>query len=254
MDRDLLNNDVADKTNNYIFNSSYQFAEDTLAGIYLIYRDDTTSDNDSPFFIGFHSEAELTDEIEFWFDAAYVLGKDGSGDISAYGFDAGLIYVFDVDFEPYITLGYAFGSGDNNPESGKDKNFRQTGLQGNEGDFNGVVDFLYYGEVFDPELSNMSIITAGLGINPTEESSIDVVYHYYRQTKASAELRESAIDAEPDGINKSLGNEVDLILGYEGFSERVAVGIFLGYFIPGDAFPESNGNAFLSKIIMEYEF
>ncbi len=254
MDRDLLNNDVADKTNNYIFSSSYEFAEDTLAGIYLVYRNDTTSENDSPFFIGFHSEAELTDELEFWADAAYVTGNDGDNEISGFGFDVGAVYSFDTFFEPYITLAYAFGSGDGNAEDGKDKNFRQTGLQGNEGDFNGVVDFLYYGEVFDPELSNMSIITAGLGINPTEESSIDIIYHHYRQTKASAELRESAIEAEPDGVNKSLGNEIDLILGYEGFGERIAVGIFFGYFIPGDAFPEANGNAFLSRIIMEYEF
>jgi len=254
VDRDLINDDVADKTNNYIFNSSYEFKEDTLAGIYLVYRDDTTSENNSPFFIGFHSEAELTDEIEFWADAAYVAGKDGDNDISAFGFDVGVIYIFDTFFEPYITLGYAFGSGDGDPEDSKDKNFRQTGLQGNEGDFNGAVDFLYYGEVFDPELSNLSIITAAIGVNPTEETSIDLVYHYYRQAKASEEIRESAIDADPDGINKSLGNEIDLILGYEGFGERVAFGLFFGYFIPGDAFPSDSGNAFLTKILMEYEF
>ena len=166
----------------------------------------------------------------------------------------GLVYAFDIDFEPYITLAYAFGSGDSNPDDGTDKNFRQTGLQGNEGDFNGVIDFLYYGEVFDPELSNMSIFTVGLGTNPNEETSIDLVYHYYRQIEASEELREIGIDAEPSGESKDLGHEIDLILGYEGFSERVAVGIFFGYFIPGDAFSSSSGNAFLSKIIMEYEF
>ena len=254
IDRDLINNDVADKTNNYIFSSIYEFKEDTLAGIYLIYRDDTTNENNSPFFIGFHSEAELTDEIEFWADAAYVTGKDGDNKISGFGFDLGAVYSFETYFEPYITLGYAFGTGDSNSEDGKDKNFRQTGLQGNEGDFNGVVDFKYYGEVFDPELSNMSIFTAAFGLNPNEETSIDLVFHHYRQTKASVEIRDSAIDAEPDGLNKSLGNEIDLILGYEGFGERIAVGVFFGYFIPGNAYPSEAGNAFLSKIIMEYEF
>jgi alginate production protein len=100
----------------------------------------------------------------------------------------------------------------------------------------------------------MSIITAALGVNPSEETSIDLVYHYYRQAKASEEIRDSAIDADPDGINKSLGHEIDLILGYEALSEKVAVGLFFGYFIPGDAFPPDSGNAFLTKILMEYEF
>ena len=76
-------------------------------------------------------------------------------------------------------------------------------------------DFLYYGELFDPELSNLLILTAGTGINMTEESSIDIVYHYYLQHKASDELRDAGIDAEPDGESKRLGSEIDLIIGYE---------------------------------------
>ena len=254
VDRDLLNDDVSDKIDNYIFNTIYEFGEDTLAGIYLIYRNDTTEENESPFFVGFHSEAEVTDELEFWADVAYVTGESGSNDISGFGLDIGLVYAFDIEPEPYFTIAYAFGTGDSDPEDGKDKNFRQTGLQGNESDYNGVVDFKYYGEVFDPELSNMSIFTAAIGINPNEETSIDLIYHYYRQSKASEELREIGIDAEPNGKSKDLGSEIDLILGYEGFGERVAVGLFLGYFIPGDAFPSDSGNAFLTKIIMEYEF
>ena len=146
--------------------------------------------------------------------------------------------------EPSFTLGYAFGS----------REFRQTGLEGNEGDFNGVVDFLYYGELLEPELSNISIFTADTGINPTEETSIDFVYHYYIQTEATDELRDSNIDTDPNGINKSLGSEIDLILGYEQKEEKLAVALSFGYFIPGKAFPSDAANSFLAKIVMAYAF
>lgn len=100
----------------------------------------------------------------------------------------------------------------------------------------------------------MSIISAGTGINPTEESSIDLVYHYYFQSKASDELRDSNLDIEPNGIDKSLGSEIDLILGYEQKEEKLAIALSFGYFIPGSAFPSDAVNGFLTKLILAYEF
>ena len=173
------------------------------------------------------------------------------------GFDLGSTYVFEVPLEPSITLGYAFGTGDRNLDDGKDKNFRQTGLQANEGDFNGVTDFNYYGELFDPELSNLSIFTIGAGIIPIEEKcSIDLVYHYYLQNEASDSLRDVGIDAEPDGQSKSLGSEIDLIIGYvnEGSKSIFELAFVLGYFIPGKAFPSDAENSFLAKLVVQVEF
>ncbi len=131
----------------------------------------------------------------------------------------------------------------------------QTGLQGNESDFNGAADFLYYGQLFDPELNNMSIFTAGVGVNPTEEtSSIDLVYHYYVQTEARESLADTGIDADPDGQQKSLGSEIDLVLGYEGEESGFAAALVLGYFIPGNAFPSDSENSFLANLTLEYRF
>jgi alginate production protein len=244
VNRDLLRKDAGDKTNNYAVYSTYYFNEDTNIAAYFLARDDTTGENNSPIFLGVHSDGEVSGNMDYWLELAYVTGKEGSNSISGFGFDVGSTYAFDVRFEPSLTLGYAFGS----------REFRQSGLQGNEGDFNGVVDFLYYGEFFEPELSNMSIITTGTGINPTEESSIDLVYHYYFQTKALDELRDSNLDVEPNGINNSLGNEIDLILGYEQKEEKLAIAISFGYFIPGSAFPSDAINGFLAKLVMAYEF
>ena len=254
VDRDLINDDVSDRINNYIVYSSYPINEETNVGAYFIYRDDRSNENESPVFLGLHSDGEITDTLEYWIEAAYVTGKSGSDTISGFGFDIGFTYVYDTDFEPSLTLGYAFGTGDSDPESGKDRNFRQTGLQGNESDFNGAVDFIYYGELFDPELSNMSIFTAGVGIVPFEETSIDLIYHYYLQAAEADSLRNSAIDAEPNGESKELGSEIDFILGAEQIAGRVSFALVLGYFLPGDAFGSEADNAFLTKFILEYEF
>ena len=244
VNRDFINRDAGDKTNNYVAYLSYFFNEDTNIAAYFLGRDDTTGENNSPKYVGFHSDGEATDTIDYWLELAYAFGEEGANNISGLGFDLGFTYAFDLMPEPSFTLGYAFGSED----------FRQSGLQGNETDFNGVVDFLYYGELFEPNLSNLSIFTGGVGLNPTEDTSIDFIYHYYIQTKASEEIFESEIDADPDGINKSLGSEIDLVLGYEQQEEKIAFAVTFGYFIPGSAFPEDAVNAFSTKILFEYEF
>jgi len=245
VDKDLINRDAGDKTNNYITYWTYNFSEDTNAAAYFVFRDNTKDEEESAITLGFHSDGDFTESLGYWLELAYVFGTHDGSEIEGVGFDFGSTYAFDVTPEPSVTLAYAFGG----------KNFMQTGLQGNESDFNGAADFLYYGQLFDPELSNMSIFTAGVGVNPTEEtSSIDLVYHYYIQTEARDSLADAGIDADPDGRNKSLGSEIDLVLGYEGEESGFAAALVLGYFIPGKAFPDDSENSFLANLTLEYRF
>ena len=257
VDRDLLNDDVSDRVNNYFAYGTYTISEETYVAAYFLIFDDRSDEDNSPIFFGIHSDGDITESLGYWLELAYVAGKDGSDKIRGVGFDVGSTYAFDLPLEPSITLGYAFGTGDANPDVGEDKNFRQTGLQANEGDFNGVADFNYYGELFDPELSNLSIFTVGAGINLIEEKcSIDLVYHYYLQNVATDSLRDVGIDAEPDGRNKSLGSEIDLIIGFvnEGSKGIFELAFVLGYFIPGKAFPSEAENSFLAKLVVQVEF
>ncbi len=245
VDVDLLNRDAGDKTNNYITYWTYNFSEDTNIAAYFIFRDDTKDETESAITFGAHSDGDLTESLGYWLELAYAIGTNDGSDINGIGFDIGSTYVIYPTLEPSVTLGYAFGG----------KNFMQTGLQGNEGDFNGVADFLYYGELFAPELNNLSIFTAGAGINPTEEtSSIDLVYHYYLQTESRQSLVHTGIDADPDGTDKSLGSEADLVLGYEGGENGFAAALVLGYFIPGKAFPPDAADSFLANLTLEYRF
>ena len=50
-------------------------------------------------------------------------------------------------------MGWAWGSGDQEPQSGNNGTFRQTGFQDNNDKWSGVTSFRYYGELVDPELS-----------------------------------------------------------------------------------------------------
>lgn len=256
VDRDLLNDQDEARTNDYIAYGTYAITEETNAAAYVVARDDRSAENNSPVFFGIHSDGDVTDSLDYWLELAYVLGKDRSNKIRGVGFDLGSTYIFDPLLEPSITLGYAFGTGDGDPNDGVDNGFRQTGLQGNESDFNGAADFKYYGELFDPELSNLSIITAAVGIKPTETSSIDLVYHSYHQEKASDSLSDVGIDITPDGLSRNLGNEFDLITGYEyeGIENNFELALMLGYFIPGQAFPSRSENSFLTKLVVQFEF
>lgn len=258
VDRDLLNSDEKERIYNYGFYANYETEheeKEKILGAYAFLRDDRSQDNESPIFLGIQGEGDLTENLEYWLDTAFVFGESGDNDIRAFGFDIGSIYQFDLPFEPSVTLSYAFGSGDSNPEDGTDSNFRQSGLQSNEGSFNGAADFKYYGEIFDPELSNIHILSAGFGINPTEQSSIDIVYHYYRQHRAADFIRDSALNTDPNGTTKDIGNEFDLVLGYERIrTPKLEAALKLGYLLPGEAFASNSENIFLVKFEIQYEF
>jgi alginate production protein len=251
--RDLFNAENRERVNNYLLYGTYDLSKDIMLAAYTLLRNDRSPDRERPIFFGLHSSGELLiDDLDYWLELAHVRGRDGSRKIRGIGFDLGAAYEFDLPWKPSVAIGYAFGSGDADPKGRVDKSFRQTGLQDNEDRFHGVTSFKYYGELFDPELSNLQIFTAGIGIQPTRKSSIDLVYHYYLQHKAANEIRDTSIDADPSGRSKRLGAEIDLIIGYEEI-RNLEMKLALGYFIPGKAFPKAS-NAFFTGLEIEINF
>ena len=140
--------------------------------------------------------------IEYWLDAAAVFGDEtfteysgmtgsrvvevvDSHSVSGGGFDLGGTWFLPLFGRTAVTAGYAYGSGDPGMEEFRDTGFRQTGLQDNSDKFLGVASFRYYGELLDPELSNLHVVTAGVGLRFFKKSSIDLVYHWYRQAQAA---------------------------------------------------------------------
>lgn len=159
------------------------------------------------------------DERVFDFDEAVdglrVVDDVSEFSIAGTAFDLGVTWRTDLPGELSVTLSYARGSGDNDFDDGHDRSFRQTGLQDNNGKFRGVDRFRYYGELFRPELSNMEIATLSVGRQILTDSSVEVVYHQYRQIDLLNRIRDSRININPTGLDTDLGQELDFVLGLE---------------------------------------
>ena len=152
----------------------------------------------------------------------------------------------------FLTAGWAYGEGDGDLRDGSDNNFRQTGLQDNNGRFGGVTSFRYYGELVDPELANLHIGTLGLGYRITRRSSLDLVGHYYRQDQPARRLIDSDLDKRANGVDRELGWEVDAILGWRP-QRAWDFEVVLAWFSPGEAF-ENADDAWLSKAQVRYRY
>jgi alginate production protein len=253
--KDVLNPRRGDGINNYVLYASYNPLEDLVFDAYAIVRDDQSSpERRRPVFVGLRSRGEPIEDLDYWLDVGYVGGWEGSTRLHGWGIDLGATYEFQVALKPALTLGFAYGSGDGNPGDHTDRSFRQTGLQENESDFGGATDFKYYGEVLDPELSNLAILTAGVGIRPSDKFSVDLVYHFYLQPHSAAFLRDAGIDAEPSGRSRRLGSELDLIVGLQDIYDRLEVRAVAGYFSPGTAFPERDGGAWIVRAEVQFRF
>ena len=250
----LLGPKPRERINNYVLHASYGLLDSIELEGYAIVRDDRATDRRRPVFLGVRSRGEPVEDLDYWLELGYVGGRDGPKRIRGWGFDVGAIYELQRGPRPALTLGFAFGSGDRDPEDRLDRSFRQTGLQENETDFGGAAGFKYYGEVLDPELSNLAILTVGIGVRPSEQFSLDLVYHSYVQHRASEAIRDAGIDAEPSGRNRRLGSEVDFIVGLEDIGNRVDVKAALGYFIPGAAFPRGTHRAWVVGAEVQFRF
>jgi alginate production protein len=252
--KDLLDPKEGERINNYVLHASYRPLDWIELEGYAIVRDDPAADRRRPVFLGLRSRGEPVEDLDYWLELGYVGGPDGPNRIRGWGVDLGATYELQAGPRPALTLGFAFGSGDLDPDDELDRSFRQTGLQENEADFGGATSFKYYGEVLDPELSNLAIVTVGIGVRPTEKFSLDLIYHYYVQHRASNALRDAAIDVEPSGRSRRLGSEVDFIVGLVEIFSRLDVKAVLGYFIPGPAFPGGTDGAWVVGAEVQFRF
>jgi alginate production protein len=153
--------------------------------------------------------------------------------VRGWAYDFGASFELPFAFKPYLTVGLARGSG------GKRK-FRQTGLHGNNGKFRGNSRFRYYGEVLRPDLSNMQIATAALGIPIGEDGWIETVWHRYRQPTPNDRIAGSRLDIDPLGSSGRIGNELDIIASYRpksGWDFELTGGAFRA----GSAFGSEEG-------------
>lgn len=170
--------------------------------------------------------------------------------VRGWGFDVGATWETPLPGGPSLTLGYAIGSGDSSGkdptmsddfQEARDRSFRQTGLQDNNAKFRGVDRFRYYGELLDPELSNLRVGTAAIGFTFWNESSVEILYHWYRQDRAAKFLRDATIRRQPAGRKKSIGHEIDLVVGIEEW-EHIEIELVGAAFRAGSAYGDDIAN------------
>ena len=207
-------------------------------GVYALHRE-VDSEEFTTHMGGRLYGAWLRDQWS-WAELAVVRGEEGV-DREGQAFDIGTSWApQDGALEGLsLTLGYALGSGDDDLSDGDDRSFRQTGLHDNNGKFNGVTSFRYYGELFDPELSNLGILIVGLGLRPGPRSSIDLVYHHYQQQVAVDTLLNTELRRRPNGSDTDLGWGLDLVYGNRSWGNW-SLELIGSYFEPGDAFDDAD--------------
>lgn len=179
--------------------------------------------------------------FQHWAMLSVVDGKDQGTQVRGQAIDVGGTWLIaDEGYRPRLTLGYAWGSGDATPDDDKDRAHRQTGLQGNQGRFGGQSAFRLYGETLDPTLSNLHVLTAGIGMAPGKQSSLDLVYHHYRQDKV-ADMVDTNLRPRHDLKNgRHLGHGIDLIWGWRAHS-RLKLEAAAGLFQPNERFRDGRG-------------
>ena len=238
-DTDLINHTPTDSFFNYTATFEYAFSDLMVLGSYYIERKHVDDNQLNPKHLGLRLSGERN-LSRYWVTAGRNLGREDEQSLRGYGFDVGGTYHFGGEWNPSVTLGVTWGSGDSDPDDNRDRAFRQTGLQKNESRLGGLPRVKHYGLVFDPEISNLAIYTAGFGLRKQGRTSLDVVYHNYRVLEEAEELRDAGVDADLSfgAGHKDLGEEIDLVFTRFGFGRLTNLGMELkvGYFRPGRAF------------------
>ncbi len=208
--------------------------------------------------------------ISYWSDAAIVRGRETvtTYDEVAAGFtarshrtravrghaiDAGATLILQgVSLRPSFTAAYARGSGGARSTT-VDENFRQTGLQENKARIAGVKRLQRYGELLQPELSNLEIVTLAAGVRMLKRSSLEVLLHRYRQRRASTTLL-SRLSADPAGSSTKIGTETDVVLALREWRQFEIV-MRYARFRPSTAFaPRERDVAHAVEVGLEYNF
>jgi alginate production protein len=172
------------------------------------------------------SGRERTTDFDELDDGRFLAGATRSGRVHGHALDFGATAAFGLPLRPSLTVAYARGS----------EGFRQTGLQENKARFAGVKRWQRYGELLQPELANFEVITVGTGIRIAENSSLELLLHRYRQVRAAGTVAGSRLATDPQGRDRSLGREVDLLLAVRE-SRHVEFFVKASWFRPGSAFP-----------------
>lgn len=186
-------------------------------------------------------------------------------DVRAWAFDAEVdVAAPAVPFKPVFTLGYAYGSGDDDTTDNTDTAFRQSDMHSNTSYNAGASRAVHnYGEVLRPELSNLHIANVGATLNFTPHTDFTVMYHKYWLAEKETDLRSTRIRPSVNGTDNDVGQSVNLSLNSDledqfNFDMPVADGVSFrssaGAFMAGDAYGPNADDDVVWRGLAEIQF
>lgn len=237
--RDLLDSSTkGNPVNTTAVLARYRLDKDWQLGTYAVAQRDLRTDRDRLLHLGLRSHADPDKRLRHWLEVATVRGREDGQSLRGYALDAGGTYVFHkAALRPRLTLGYAWGSGDGNASDGQRRYYRQSGLQSNEADFGGLTKYQVYGVALNPELRNLHILTAGVGLNLAPQLTLDMVYHRYTQHHlATLTRRSTELNPDTDILStRRLGSGLDVVLGWRPRRD-IKLEAAVGWFDPSARF------------------
>ncbi len=219
-------------------------------------------------FNGLFSLADRS-KLNYWMDFATVNGSEREFvttrispaqktitgirniDVSTgYGLDLGMAWKA-ADNDWGVTFNYAFGSGDSSASS-RQASYRQPTISNNKGRVLGENRYRIYGELLRPELSNLQLFSLSAGRRLNEYLWLQSIYFHYWQVQADTELKASNLSFSPNGKNKDIGSEIDLIL-VGSWTESINIQFTLSGFHAGSAFDNVADSRYAYKGVLQFK-
>ncbi len=226
------------------------------ASVFAMRRWDSDARNREPVYFGVAAHSRLGGDWHVWTIASLLRGEDKDRPQRGYAVDLGLGRRFDLPLSPWLWAGYARGSGDD-PDTQNSEGFRQTGYQDNSSRLWGHSNFQHFGEVLDPELANIEVVSVGAGMLPFRRVSFDAIWHGYSQHRVIDEFDRSdlrVVEKPLDGDTANLGWALDVAVGIREVFESLHLTYRLGYFRPGAAFLGDPSRALGQRLQVRWEF
>jgi hypothetical protein len=229
---------------------TYSGMEEFIFDIYFIYANMETdyllssfgasgAEDADLFAIGGRIAGTAVESLSYKLEGVYEFGEiewgSDDADIQGWALEAGLKYVFESDYNPWIGGTYVFESGDDDVEDDDLDMFVP------------LFENRTYGEILDGFTStNVHVFNIGGGFNITPELSLYGNYYYIMAAE------DEVYDGEDD-----IGHEFDAYLDYTITEEATAM-LAGGFAAPGDALEygedEDNDTAYFVRAGVKVEF
>ncbi|MGE3844051.1 MAG: alginate export family protein [Vicinamibacterales bacterium] len=202
---------------------------------FVIARADRSSRRDEPVWFGVTLASRGAHDVMFWSNAAARRGHSNGTTLRGWAADGAVTWHTRTAWRASLTAGYSWASGDDDSVDTTDGAFRQPAMADNAGRLGGIRRVRLFGEAFDPELSNMRILTLAISLRPAQGWSTDVIVHRYAQDVARRRLADNAFEVRANGDSTDLGRALDVQL-VRRIGRRVDLFLASGLFLPGRAF------------------